>query len=813
MLGLIVFAISAAPAQMGVDFDTSVKPVLVRHCLSCHGPQTKRAGLRLDTATAALEGGASGPALVPGNSRKSLLVRAMAGEEGLERMPPRGDRVTAAELATVAAWIDAGARPGTNETVRGPAKPTLWSLTPPKEVPLPAGEASHPIDRFVRQRLAREKLSPSPEADKRTLLVRVALDLTGLPPAENDLQAFLADNRPNAFEHQVDRLLASPHYGERWGRWWLDQARYADSNGYSIDGPRIMWQYRNWVINALNVDMPFNQFATEQLAGDLLPSPTVSQKVATGFHRNTMLNQEGGIDLEQFRVEAVVDRANTTATVFLGLTLGCAQCHDHKFDPLSQKDYYRFLAFFNSCDEPTLDLSPPESRKKQAGDRKNLADIEKKLSRFEKLDAAAVEKLEGQLSPMARLTLPDDIRKILEIAINGRTPAQHEALVATLRRRQTSIQLASAMVAGYPLAVAGQLHLVERRLALGDAVGRLRSTMVEPATALILEERKEPRQTYVMLGGDFTRMGAVVEPGVPSALPQLKTPQASTRLDLARWLFMPGNPLAGRVLANRVWQVYFGTGLVETENDFGTQGSAPTHPELLDWMALQIAKDGYSLKQLHRLIVTSATYRQSSRHRADLETVDARNRLLARQSRLRLEAELLRDRSLAASGLLDRTIGGPSVFPSQPTGVYSFTQVPKQWKTSPGSDRYRRGMYTFLWRSAPHPGLALFDAPDAGSTCTRRHRSTTPLQALTLLNDASQVECAKALALNLNSVTGNDNRIQLAFRRCFGRQPTAAESSLLNEFLSREMTATSENEALIALCRVILNSEEFLTRE
>jgi hypothetical protein len=813
MLGLIVFAISAAPAPMGVDFDTSVKPVLVRHCLSCHGPQTKRAGLRLDTATAALEGGASGPALVPGNSRKSLLIRAMAGEEGLERMPPRGDRVTASELATVAAWIDAGARPGTNETVRGPAKPILWSLTPPKDVPLPAGEASHPIDLFVRQRLAREKLSPSPEADKRTLLVRVALDLTGLPPAENDLQAFLADNRPNAFEHQVDRLLASPHYGERWGRWWLDQARYADSNGYSIDGPRTMWQYRNWVINALNADMPFNQFATEQLAGDLLPSPTVSQKVATGFHRNTMLNQEGGIDLEQFRVEAVVDRANTTATVFLGLTLGCAQCHDHKFDPISQKDYYRFLAFFNSCDEPTLDLSPPESRKKQSVDRKNLADIEKKLSRFEKLDAAAVEKLEGQLSPMARLTLPDDIRKILEIAINGRTPAQHEALVATLRRRQTCIQLASAMVAGYPMAVAGQLHLVERRLALGDAAGRLRSTMIEPATALILEERKEPRQTHVMLGGDFTRKGAVVEPGVPAALPPLKTPQNSTRLDLARWLFMPGNPLAGRVLANRVWQVYFGTGLVETENDFGTQGSPPTHPELLDWMALQIAKDGYSLKQLHRLIVTSATYRQSSRHRADLETVDARNRLLARQSRLRLEAELLRDRSLAASGLLDRTIGGPSVFPSQPTGVYSFTQVPKQWKTSPGSDRYRRGMYTFLWRSAPHPGLALFDAPDAGSTCTRRHRSTTPLQALTLLNDASQVECAKALALNLNSVTGNDNRIQLAFRRCFGRQPTAAESSLLNEFLSREMTATSENEALIALCRVILNSEEFLTRE
>ena len=811
MLGLIVFAMAAAP--MGIDFDTAVKPVLVRHCLSCHGPQTKRAGLRLDTAAAALEGGASGPALVPGNSAKSLIIRAMAGEEGLERMPPRGDRVTAAELATIAAWIDAGAKPGMTEAVQGPTKPTLWSLTPPKAIAIPAGEASHPIDSFVRQRLAREKLLPSPEADKRTLLIRLALDLTGLPPEEKDLREFLADNRPNSFERQVDRLLASPHYGERWGRWWLDQARYADSNGYSIDGPRTMWQYRNWVINALNADMPFNQFATEQLAGDLLPSPTVSQKVATGFHRNTMLNQEGGIDLEQFRVEAVVDRANTTATVFLGLTLGCAQCHDHKFDPLSQKDYYRFLAFFNSCDEPTLDLSPPESRKKQSVDRKNLADIEKKLSKLEKLDAAAVEKLEGQLSPMARLTLPDDIRKILEIAINGRTPAQHEALVATLRRRQTSNQLASALVAVHPLAILGQIHLAESRLALGDAAGRLRSTMVEPATALILEERKEPRQTYVMLGGDFTRKGAVVEPGIPMALPALATSKSPNRLDLARWLFMPGNPLVGRVLANRVWQVYFGIGLVETENDFGTQGSPPTHPELLDWMALQIAKDGYSLKQLHRLIVTSATYRQSSRHRADLETVDARNRLLARQSRLRLEAELLRDRSLAASGLLDRTIGGPSVFPSQPTGVYSFTQVPKQWKTSPGTDRYRRGMYTFLWRSAPHPGLALFDAPDAGATCTRRHRSTTPLQALTLLNDASQVECAKSLAMNLKSINGSAKRVDLVFQRCLNRPPTTAEAKLLCEFMEREMATTSENESLIALCRVMLNSEEFLTRE
>lgn len=810
MLGpLICLSLAAAP-----DFDSAVKPLFVRHCVQCHGTQSKRSGLRVDSVKALLEGGASGPAVVPGKSGESLLVKAIRGVEGVEKMPPKGDRLSEAEIRLIREWIDSGARPGKEGGLAaGPAKPSLWSFVAPRPVGIPAGPESNPIDRFVRERLRKEGLAPSPETDRRTLLNRLSIDLVGLPPSGREMADFLADNRPDAVERQVDRLLASPHYGERWGRWWLDQARYADSNGYSIDAARVMWKYRDWVIEALNADMPFDQFAIEQLAGDMLPGATASQKVATGFHRNTMINQEGGIDQEQFRVEAIVDRVNTTGTVFLGLSVGCAQCHDHKYDPISQKDYYRLFAFFNNCDEPTLDLSPAGARKRGAADRKKLAEIEKKLARYEKLDAPAIEALEGRLSPAARRNLSPEIQNILQIAINGRTPAQHEALVSALRNGQASAQAASALMAGHPLAAIGRVKATADRLALGKEASEIRGSLVDPVTAMVLEERKAPRESFVMLGGDFTRRGATVSASVPEHLPQLSPGAKANRLELARWLFTPSNPLTARVLANRVWQVYFGSGLVETENDFGTQGSPPSHPELLDWLALQVARDGYSLKRLHRLIVLSATYRQSSRHRPDLARVDARNRLLARQSRLRLEAELLRDRSLAVSGLLNLKVGGPSVFPSQPSGVYSFTQVPKQWKTSPGGDRYRRGLYTHIWRSAPHPSMSLFDAPDGGATCTRRHRSTTPLQALTLLNDSTQVDCARALARLIRDNTSEDEAMAMLFGAALGRDPRPEESSLLREFLAREKAENPGGNPHVALARVVLNSEEFLTRE
>ena len=424
----------------------------------------------------------------------------------------------------------------------------------------------------------RKGSSPRPKRTEATLLRRLSLDLTGLPPTPKELDEFLNDKSPDAYEKQVDRLLASPHYGERWGKHWLDAARYADSNGYSIDGPRSIWKYRDWVIDALNRDMPFDQFTTEQLAGDLLPGATDEQKVATGFHRNTQINEEGGIDPEQFRVEAVIDRVNTTGTVWLGLTVGCAQCHNHKFDPISQKDYYQFFAFFNNQDEPTLRLDNPQDAKRKADLQSKVRDLE-----------ALVKK-------------------------DGKKPADPEA-------KKRKEELAA---------------LKKQEAALG-------------VTTMVLAERPAPRESFIFIKGDFTRHGDPVTPGTPAVLPAMKPGDATkpTRLDLARWITGPENPLTARVAVNRLWAQYFGRGIVETDNDFGTQGTPPSHPELLDWLATELVRQKWSLKAIHRLIVTSATYRQSSNARPELANADPYNRLLARQSRVRLDAEIVRDVGLA----------------------------------------------------------------------------------------------------------------------------------------------------------------------
>jgi mono/diheme cytochrome c family protein len=705
-----------ATAAGPVDYVRDVKPLLAKHCVACHGPDKQRSGLRLDTAAALLKGGNSGPAAVPHKSGESRLLLAVAGgTDDIAAMPPKDKPpLSKAEIAVLRAWVDAGAPAPANEAVAKAAASASqhWSFQPIRRPAEPVVKnpawVRNPIDRFVLARLEKEKIAPSPEADRATLLRRVSFDLTGLPPSPEEVDAFLKDDRPDAYERVVDRLLASPHYGERWGRHWLDLARYADSNGYSIDSPRSIWPYRDWVINNLNKDMPFDQFTIEQLAGDLLPGATVEQKVATGFHRNTQINEEGGVDKEQFRVESVVDRVNTTGSVWLGLTVGCCRCHDHKFDPLSQREFYQLFAFFNDQDEPTLTLAPANARAPQ---------------------------------PPAR----------------GRRG--------------------------------------------GPGGGN---------TTMVLQERATPRETHVLLGGDFTRPGVRVTPGTPAVLPPLPErekvgeqagesetrpdtpnpprPQSPTRLDLARWLVAPDNPLTARVTVNRIWGHYFGLGLVETENDFGTQGEKPSHPELLDWLASEFVKQGWSLKALHKLIVTSAAYRQSSASRPDLETTDPRNRLLARQSRQRLEAEVVRDAALSASGLLNPKIGGPSVFPPQPAGVDQFTQVKRKWTPSEGPDRYRRGLYTFFWRAAPHPALTAFDAPDAGTTCTRRNRSNTPLQALTLLNDAGFSEYAYGLAARVlrDGETGAEGQTRRAFRLCLGREPTAPEVQRLADFLTKQ---------------------------
>jgi hypothetical protein len=598
-----------------------------------------------------------------------------------------------------------------------------------------SGWVRNPIDNFILARLEAADIKPSPEADRTTLLRRLSLDLIGLPPTPKQLADFLADTAPDAYERAADRLLASEHFGERWGRHWLDLARYADSDGYTIDAPRQMWKYRDWVIDALNRDMPFDRFTVEQIAGDLLPGATESQLIATGFHRNTPINSEGGIDFEQYRVEAVADRVATTGAAWLGLTLGCARCHDHKYDPVSQREYYQIFAYFNNTDEitteaerseiyrPVLELATPEETARREAWRAQLGALNRELGSYVKSLAA---------NPPGSGAAHQD-PGLIERLRNYRE----------MRRRQPVI-----------------------------------------TTALVMRELPKPREAYIHLGGEFLRHGAPVSPGVPAVLSKARV--SGNRLDFARWLVQPDNPLTARVVVNRMWQAYFGKGLVETEDDFGLAGAKPSHPELLDWLAREFVDRGWSQKAIHRLIVTSAAYRQSSRRRPELEERDPYNRLIARQNRVRLEAEILRDSALVASGLFSPKVGGPSVYPPIPEGAMSVTQVKRPWNVATGPDRYRRGMYTFFYRSAPHPGLALFDAPDGSATCTRRVRSNSPLQALILLNDEAFLEFARALASRVIGEASADDRerVNYACRLALGRSPSPAESERLLRYLS-----------------------------
>ncbi|MFM7556690.1 MAG: PSD1 and planctomycete cytochrome C domain-containing protein [Verrucomicrobiota bacterium] len=727
LLGLAVGRERADAAAESAYLET-VKPLLTRACVGCHGAVQPKAGLRLDTAAGARAGGDSGPALRPGDPDGSLLVQVVEGSHpGIDRMPYRRTPLDPADIGRIRRWIADGAAAPVGEPAGvfvhwafvAPTRPPVPDV--PKPTGGPGAGTPHPIDAFIDDGLRRQGLRPSPPADPATWLRRVHLDLVGLPPEPGEVQHFVAHDSPAERRRVVERLLGSPHHGERWGRWWLDIARYADSNGYSIDAPRSIWPYRDAVVAALNADRPFDAFLVEQLAGDLLPGATLAQRVATGFHRNTQINQEGGIDPEQFRIESVFDRVATTGSGLLGLSIGCAQCHDHKFDPVSQRDYYGLFAFFNDQDEPTLELP-------------------------------GVPAGPG----------PDPKAK----------PAPW-------------------------------------------------------ASTLVLSQRSQPRTTRRFVQGDFTRPAEPVEPATPGALPALPGRPAgrASRLDLARWLVWEGNPLTARVLVNRVWQQYFGRGLVETENDFGTQGTPPTHPELLDWLAVEVQASGWSLKHLHRLITGSATYGRSSRARPDLREGDPLNRWLARQNRLRLDAEIIRDVALAASGRLDRTLGGPPVQPPQPSGLGAFTQSNREWQASPGGQRFRRALYTRIQRATLHPALAVFDAPDSFTTCTRRLRSNTPLQALTLLNDAQFHELALELARRMAAGPGPEpERIARAFQRCTARRPAPDETARLLALLRAEgSTGPSPTgptppdgppaAGWVAVARVLLNLDETITRE
>jgi hypothetical protein len=986
---------AAEPAPL--QFNRDIRPILSQACFQCHGPDDKKrdSDLRLDTREGAIADLGGYAAIVPGKPEQSKLLERVTAHDVAELMPPpesKKPRLTEPQIKTLTRWIKEGA-----EYQGHWAFQALADLQPP-EIKDKAW-TRNAIDRFILQKLEQEGIKPSAPADRATLIRRVYLDLLGLLPSPEEVTAFVDDKRPDAWEHLIERLLASPHYGERWGRHWLDQARYADSDGYSIDGERAMWPYRDWVIAALNKDMPFDQFTIEQLAGDLLPNSTKSQQIATAFHRNTLINAEGGTDREQFRNEAVVDRVNTTGAVWLGLTVGCAQCHTHKFDPITHREYYQLFSFFNQTEDvnnkgPTVPvvrgemfgrpISPepegetPQELAKRRGEweKRELAKLAAagnnkpaewnagEYVEFESESNAGLRKLDdgslladgrGASSDVYRLVLRPHVTRVAAIRL---TVIPHESLphngpglspsgnfVLTdfeLKLDDKEIAIASvtadAEQSGFPVAntiddkedtgwginmgkanwhsehsavfvlkeplpIEGKAveirlsqkfkeHFLIGRFALAfsatvppkkDADPELAALLrikaadrtaaqekqltgifnkaekppakkvadtaaSERVNLMVMKDIPKPRETFIQLRGDFLRLDketGVLNPGVLKAVNvAYKTPPTSfaNRLDLARWLVNAENPLTPRVAMNRVWLRYFGRGLVDTDEDFGTQGTYPSHPELLDWLAREWIRNNWSLKAMHRLIVNSATYRQSSQSRPELVTNDPLNRWLARQSRIRVEGEIARDLALTASGLLTREIGGPSVRPPQPEGVYAFTQNKKTWTAATGADRYRRGMYTVFFRSAPYPLLTTFDAPDFQLTCTRRSRSNTPLQALTIANDEAFVEIARGLAERVlrevpeeKSGAIGDAQLRRTWELCLQRVPNDKELSILRAYATRQQTELAKDPAaakqllspalakstaspestaaLVSVARTILNLDQFITRE
>jgi hypothetical protein len=1029
----------AARADSPVDFAREIRPILSGACFQCHGPDEKKreGGFRLDTKEGALGERKGRAAFVAGKPDKSEAMRRILSDDPDERMPPpdSGKKLTAQQIELLKKWVEQGA-----------AWSTHWAFEPPRRPPLPLPPASlgnsdwrrNPIDPFVLARLEREQLSPSPEADKGTLLRRLYLDLIGLPPEPQEVDAFLADDRVDAYQRLVERLLASPHHGERWGRHWLDAARYADSDGYEKDKPRFVWFYRDWVISALNRDLPYDQFVIEQIAGDLLPQATQEQRVATGFLRNSMINEEGGIDPEQFRMEAMFDRMDAIGKSVLGLTIQCAQCHNHKYDPLTQDDYYRMFAFLNDCHEANIAVYTPEQQMQRAEIFRQIRDIETQLQHQTPDWPERMAKWEEQVRRdqpkwTAIQTTEDDPsggQKMYRMPdgsylCQGYAPTKHTVTVTVMTKQQniTALRLEQLNDSNLPMGGPGrsikgtaaltefkvhvrnvakpseakwikfvratadvnpaeapleaiyddksnkrrvtgpvdfavdgkdetawsidggpgrrnvprkavfvadqpfgyaegteiQVHLVQNhggwnsddnqnhnlgrfRLAITSAKdpvadplpAAVRETLSapakerspgqtaavfsywrttvpewkeynakieslwrqhpEPASQLALQSRDQPRTTHVLQRGDFLKPLRPVGPGVPAFLHPLsrraggvgplvssalssaganstshqgadapRSPGSPNRLEFARWLVDRNSPTTARAIVNRVWQAYFGIGLVSTSEDLGSQSESPSHGELLDWLAVEFMDRGWSLKSLHRLIVTSATYRQSSHVTPESLRRDPYNRLLARGPRLRVEGEIVRDIALAASGVLNRQLTGPSVHPPAPDFLFlpPASYGPKVWKESQGADRYRRAVYTFTFRSVPFPSLQAFDAPNGDFSCVRRTRSNTPLQALTTLNEPLFMECAAALAEKTLREGGASDleRLTFAFRRCAGRTPSSGEATVLAEFLNKLKTSATQREskpdtaAWIAVCRVLLNLDETITKE
>ena len=720
MAGLVAARPSVA-ADQTPSFTRDIKGLLSNRCVRCHGPDAGSRhgggddGLRLDTfagATADLGGHA---AIVPGKPDASEIIARITSDDPDLVMPPpdAGERLPAKQVELLKRWIAAGA---TYEP--------HWAYVSPTRPPLPtvknAAWPKNSIDRFILARLEAEGLAPQPEADRATLARRLALDLTGLPLSLDEIDAFVADTAPDAVEKLVDRLLAHDGYGEHMARQWLDLARYADSAGYADDPPRTIWGWRDWVVRALDANMPFDQFTLRQIAGDLLPNATLDDKVATGFHRNTLTNSEGGTIDEEFRTVAIVDRVNTTMSTWMGTTIACCQCHDHKYDPLSQQEYFGLYAVLNNTADTDRRDETPVVRIPWGPIDARRAAVEQEIAEIER-----------QLPPAAKDAIePPEFR-----------PARD--LVKGLRKK------------------------------LDDE---------KPASVPVLEELAgdKRRITKLQHRGNWQDLGPVVAEGVPAVFPSPEVGEGGRldRMMLAKWLVDARNPLTARVVTNRLWERLFGIGIVATSEEFGSQGELPSHPELLDWLACELVDRGWDTKAALRLMVTSAAYRQTSRATPELIARDPENRLVACGPRVRLSAEVIRDQALAAAGLLSRKKGGPSVQPPQPNlGLSAAFGGGIDWKTSDGEDRYRRALYTTWRRSNPYPSMATFDAPSREVCTVRRPRTNTPLQALVTLNDPVYVEAAQALARRMVREGGSTSpeRAARGFRLVLARQPTTAE--------------------------------------
>ncbi len=812
-------------APKDLDFNRDIQPILSENCYHCHGPDKaeRKADLRLDQEKGAKTVTDGVTAIKPGHSAESELIKRIFSDDPDEVMPtPKSNRsLTAAQKEMLKRWIDDGAKWGVHWALVKPVKPVVPNISDPKT------KIKNPIDAFVLARLKQEGLNPSPEAARETLIRRVTLDLTGLPPTPEEVDAFIRDASSQAYERVVDRLLNSPRYGERWCWDWLDAARYADTNGFQGDPTRSMWPWRDWVIRAINQNMPYDKFTIWQLAGDLLPKATTDQKLASGFNRNHMMNGEGGRIPEETRVENVMDRVETTGTVWLGLTIGCCRCHDHKFDPILQRDYFAFYDFFNQTSEtgqghnghapPLLDLSTPEENARLKAAVENLKVIAMEVEAFE------------------LVKFPRPAGKPLSESDASKLPGNLSLTLARVPPAKRNIEALPEAINYFKGRDDDYAKLLEKLLA---AVRNRETESTQVTKVMIMDTLAKPRSTFVLAKGAYDKPTAKkVTASTPAVLPPLPANAPKNRLGLAQWLVSPRNPLTARVTVNRFWQAFFGIGLVKTSEDFGVQGEKPVHQALLDWLAIDFVKNGWDVKALHKLIVMSGTYRQSSKITPQLLERDPENRLLSHGARFRMPSWMIRDGALAQAGLLKEKLGGSPVNPYQPEGIWEEATFGKtKYQQDKGDALYRRTLYTF-WRRIVGPTM-LFDNAARQVCNVKMYRTNTPLHALTTLNDVTYVEAARAMAQRILLAEKEDEaRINLAFRLAMARTVKPDEKDILLQRLQllkiqfsedREAIGkllsvgesprdtkldAGEHAAWTALCQLILNLDEAITKE